>query len=245
LAQYYTVMDLDILAFGAHPDDVELSAAGTLLRHVKKGDKVGIVDLTKGEMGTRGSAETRSEESKLAGILMGVSIRQNLELPDGFIEVNGKTKILVAEQIRRFRPKVVLCNAVADRHPDHGIAAQLVTEACFIAGLIKVETTWEGVPQECWRPPVVYHYIQDRYVKPDLVVDISEFFEQKMDVVMAYKSQFYNKDSKEPESPISGPEFRDHIMGRAVDFGRLISVSFGEGFTTERAVGVDMLSDVR
>lgn len=237
-------MSMDILAFGAHPDDVELSASGTILKHVREGQQVGIVDLTRGENGTRGTAEIRAEEAKQAGILMGISIRVNLEMADGFIAGSTEDKLKIVEQIRRLRPKIVMCNAVSDRHPDHGNAGKLVSEACFIAGLTKVETRWEGQIQECWRPSVVYHYIQDRYIKPDVVVDISEYFDQKMDVIKAFKSQFHDPDSNEPESPISTPEFIDHLKGRATDFGRLIGAHYGEGYTVERPVGVNLLSEI-
>lgn len=238
-------MKLDILAFGAHPDDVELSASGTVILAVKQGKKVGVVDLTEGELGTRGSVKTRYQEAGKASEIMGLSARENLQMPDGFFTHSKENQLKIVEQVRRFRPEIVLCNAVSDRHPDHGKGSKLVSDALFISGLRKVETTWQGISQEAWRPKAVYHYIQDRYLKPDFVIDVSSVWQQRMKAVMAYDSQFYNPDSKEPVSPIATKEFLQTVEGKAAIFGRNIGVQFAEGFTTERTLGVRDLFDIQ
>ena len=238
-------MKLDILAFGAHPDDVELSASGTVILAVQQGKKVGVVDLTEGELGTRGSVKTRYQEAEKASEIMGLSARENLQMPDGFFTHSKENQLKIVEQVRRFRPEIVLCNAVSDRHPDHGKGSKLVSDALFISGLRKVETTWQGVSQEAWRPKAVYHYIQDRYLKPDFVIDVSSVWQQRMKAVMAYDSQFYNPDSKEPVSPIATKEFLQTVEGKAAIFGRNIGVQFAEGFTTERTLGVRDLFDIQ
>lgn len=238
-------MKLDILAFGAHPDDVELSASGTVILAVQQGKKVGVVDLTEGELGTRGSVKTRYQEAGKASEIMGLSARENLQMPDGFFTHSKENQLKIVEQVRRFRPEIVLCNAVSDRHPDHGKGSKLVSDALFISGLRKVETTWQGVSQEAWRPKAVYHYIQDRYLKPDFVIDVSSVWQQRMKAVMAYDSQFYNPDSKEPVSPIATKEFLQTVEGKAAIFGRNIGVQFAEGFTTERTLGVRDLFDIQ
>lgn len=235
---------LDILAFAAHPDDVELSCAGTLMKHIDAGMSVGIVDLTQGELGSRGTIETRYDEAKEASEIMGISTRVNLKMADGFFEINEKNKLLIVEQIRRFRPKIVLANAVSDRHPDHGRASQLVSEACFLAGLRKIETTFEGVQQEVYRPDVVYHYIQDYYIEPDFVVDVTEFVDRKIAAIKAYKTQFYDPNSTEPQTPISGKDFFEFIKGRMLEMGRPIGAKYAEGFTAERRIGVKSLFDL-
>lgn len=237
-------MKLDILAFAAHPDDIELSCSGTLMKHSDEGKKVGIVDLTQGELGSRGSVEIRLSESTEACKIMGLSARENLKMADCFFEINQENKIKIIEQIRRFRPEIVLANSVQDRHPDHGKAAKLVSEACFLSGLLKIETFWEGEKQEHYRPKVIYHYIQDRYIKPDFVVDVSDYFDRKMKSVMAFKSQFYDPHSRELITPISSEEFLDNVKGRMGDLGREIGVKYGEGYTTERFVGVNGLFDL-
>lgn len=237
-------MKLNILAFGAHPDDVELGASGTILKQIALGNTVGIVDLTQGELGTRGSAELRAKESEKARQILGVAARVNLKMADGFFEINEKNLKLIIEQIRRFKPDIVLANAIEDRHPDHGRGSELVSRACFLAGLIKVETNFEGTPQEAWRPKRVFHYIQDRYIKPDFVVDVSDFWEQRMKSVLAYSSQFYDPNSNEPESPISGQTFLKKLEGRARDYGRSINAEFAEGFTSESTIGVEGLEDL-
>lgn len=227
-------MKLDILAFGAHPDDIELAASGTILKHQKLGKSIGVVDLTHGELGTRGSAELRLKEAALAADILGLSVRKNLGLKDGFFEVEQAQLIEVVKAIRSYQPNVVFANAIRDRHPDHGRGAELVSRACFLSGLVKIDTN-----QEPWRPKAVYHYIQDRAIQPDVVIDISQHWERKMKSILAYSSQFYNPASDEPSSPISSKEFIQFLEGRAREFGRMIGVEYGEGFTTERPIGVN------
>jgi bacillithiol biosynthesis deacetylase BshB1 len=232
-------MKLDILAFAAHPDDVELGCSGTLLKHIRKGYKAGIIDLTRGEMGTRGSAAIRLAEVKDATKILGISVRENLAMKDGFFQNDPKHQVAVIEMIRKYRPEIVFANAVHDRHPDHGKAAQLVSESCFLAGLVKVDTRHEGKKQAPWRPRAVYHYIQDRHLQPNIIVDISEEIDQKLKCILAYKSQFYNPESKEPETAISSKEFLEFLLGRARDMGRTINARYGEGFTMARTAGID------
>jgi bacillithiol biosynthesis deacetylase BshB1 len=239
------INSLDILAFAAHPDDVELSCAGTLMKHIDAGMSVGIVDLTQGELGSRGTIETRYTEAKFASEIMGISARVNLKMQDGIFEINEENKRLIIEQIRRFRPKIVLANAISDRHPDHGRASQLVSEACFLAGLHKVETTFEAEQQEAYRPDVVYHYIQDYHIKPDFVVDVSEFVERKIAAIKAYKTQFHDPNSTEPQTPISGEDFFEFIKSRMKEFGRPAGAKYAEGFTVERYPKVDLLNDLK
>lgn len=235
-------MKFDILAFGAHPDDVELACGGTIIKHIQQGHKVAIVDLTQGELGSRGTAETRAAETLDANKIMGISERVNLKLADGFFEHNQQSLLLIIEQIRKYKPDIVLCNAVSDRHTDHGKAGKLVADAAFLSGLIKINTSFDGIPQDAWRPNAVYHYIQDRYIKPDFIVDISSEFDTKMKAIAAYKTQFYNPlDSSGPQTPISGKSFIDYLNGRAVEFGRIINKQYGEGFTVERAPGTNNL----
>lgn len=238
-------MKIDVLAIGAHPDDVELSAAGTLMLHKDLGYTTGIVDLTQGELGSRGTKETRYEEAAEAAKIMGISERVNLKMADGFFEHNEHNLRLIIEQIRRFKPEIVLANAVYDRHPDHGKAGKLISEACFLAGLRKIETTWDGTEQEAHRPKVVYHYIQDRLMKPDFAIDITAYVERKFDSIRAYKTQFWDPDSKEPKTPISGEEFFDFLRGRMAEFGRSIGAQYAEGYTVERVPGVNSLFDLR
>ncbi|NBX81237.1 MAG: bacillithiol biosynthesis deacetylase BshB1 [Flavobacteriales bacterium] len=213
-------MKLDILAFAAHPDDVELSASGTLMRYVAEGKKVGIIDLTEGELGTRGTVETRYEEAADASKIMGLSARENLRMPDGFFEDNAENKRLIIEQIRKYQPEIVLANSISDRHPDHGRAGKLVEDACFLAGLRKIETELEGKEQVPHRPRLVAHYIQDFYLEPDFVIDVTPFVERKIEVIKAFKTQFYDPNSPEPSTPISGEEFFDFIKGRMLNMGR-------------------------
>jgi N-acetylglucosamine malate deacetylase 1 len=236
--------DLDILAFAAHPDDVELSCSGTLMKHISEGKRVGVIDLTEGELGSRGSVSLRYEEAENASKIMGLTVRENLKMRDGFFEINEENKLKIVTAIRTYRPKIVLANAIEDRHPDHGRAAQLVSEACFLAGLRKVETIVGGQLQEAYRPQVVYHYIQDRYVKPDFVVDITPYIERKMEAIQAYKSQFYDPNSTEPQTPISGADFLDFLKARGKELGRPIGVQYAEGFTAERLVGVESFFDL-
>lgn len=237
-------MKLDILAFAAHPDDVELSASGTVLKHIAAGKKVGIIDLTQGELGSRGTKDTRKEEAEASSEILGLSVRHNLKMADGFFENNEENKRLIIEQIRKYKPDIILANAVSDRHPDHGRAAALVSEATFLSGLVKVETKLEGVSQDPHRPAAIYHYIQDYYMKPNLVVDVTDFFDQKMQSILAFKTQFFDPDSSEPETPISGKDFLDFIESRMRQFGRPIGVKYAEGFTTERFIGADLLTDL-
>jgi bacillithiol biosynthesis deacetylase BshB1 len=238
-------MIVDILAIGVHPDDVELSCSGTLLEQIENGYSVGLVDLTQGELGTRGTAEIRLQEAENAAKLLGADFRENLNMRDGFFEINEKNLRKIIVSIRAHRPKIVLANAVRDRHPDHGRAAKLVHQACFLAGLRKVETKLDGEPQEAWRPKNIYHYIQDRAVEPDFVFDISNVIEQKMEVIRAFKSQFYDPNSKEPASPISGKDFMDFIVAKAANFGREAGFQYAEGFTTAKKIGVQDLFDIR
>ncbi len=237
--------NVDILAFAAHPDDIELSASGTLMKHIAHGKKVVIVDLTQGELGSRGTIETRYAEAKHADEIMGVLERVNLKMPDGFFEINEANKRLIIQQIRRFRPKIVLANAISDRHPDHGRGSKLVSEACFLSGLRKINTEWKGADQLAFRPEAVYHYIQDHYLRPDFVIDVSDYVDRKMEAIQAYKTQFHNPNSSEPQTPISGEEFLDFIKGRMLQYGRSIGVKYAEGFQVERLIGVDSLFDLR
>jgi bacillithiol biosynthesis deacetylase BshB1 len=237
-------MKVDILAIGAHPDDVELSCAGTLAKEIASGKSVAIIDLTRGELGTRGSASLRDKEAKKAADILGVSARYNLGFADGFFQNNRAHQEKLIAYIRHLQPEMVLCNDVEDRHPDHGRAAQLVAESCFLSGLQKVETTFEGENQTAWRPKQLYHYIQWNNTAPEIVVDISGFMEQKLAAVMAYDSQFYKPNSTEPETPISTQNFLDSIKYRAADLGRLIGVDYAEGFTSSRLLGANLLSDL-
>lgn len=230
-------MKLDLLAFGAHPDDVELSCGGTLIKHLAAGYKVGIVDLTQGELGTRGNALERMREAAAAAKTLGVRYRENLGLPDGGINpADDEQRKAVISIIRQFQPEVVLCNAPSDRHPDHGRAATLIREACFLAGLARLITDEDDLP---WRPRAVYHYIQDEWLEPDLLIDVTPFWQQRMDAVRCYKSQFYDPDSKEPETYISQPEFLDSLDWRARLLGKRIGVQYAEGFITRRIPAVD------
>lgn len=239
-------MKVDILAIGVHPDDVELSCAGTLLKHMEMGFTVAIADLTQGELGTRGNAPLRLKEAEAAAKILGVGHRVNLGIPDGFFELTENYKIAVARAIRTFQPDIVLANAIDDRHPDHGRAAKLVYDACFLAGLNKVETlSDDGVPQERWRPKAIYNFIQDKLLKADLVVDITPYLDKKMESILAYGSQFYDPNSSEDESPISGEDFLEFIKARARTYGRQIGVEFGEGFTVSRPIGVENLPSLR
>jgi len=239
-------MKLDILAIGAHPDDVELGCGATLAKEIKNGKKVGIVDLTRGELGTRGTAETRNQESKNAADILGVSLRINMDFADGFF-VNDKThQMALIKLIRKFQPDIVLCNTIDDRHIDHGKGSKLVSDACFLSGLVKIETKDEnGELQKQWRPKQVCHYVQWKNLEPDFVVDISGFIDKKMEAVLAYKTQFFSETSIEPETPISSKNFTDSIKYRARDLGRLVGVEYAEGFNVERYVAVDSLFDLK
>lgn len=235
---------LDILVIAAHPDDAELSCSGTIASHVAMGFKVGILDLTQGEMGTRGTPAIRLEESEAAAEILGISARENLGFADVFFTEDGEHQVAIARIIRKYRPEIVLANAVADRHPDHGKGGSLATKACFVSGLRMLETELGGKAQEAWRPKAVYHYVQNNYIEPDFVVDITPFWDTKKASIMAFKSQFFDPESKEPESFISSPGFMDFIEARAKEFGHKISAKYGEGFTVERVAGVKNLFDL-
>ena len=232
---------IDILAFGAHPDDVELSAAGTLIKHVKKGFSVGIVDLTLGEMGTRGTPEIRKKEADDATKIIGAKFRDNLQLPDAFIDISKEAISKIVHKIRLHQPKIILCNATKDRHPDHSVASKLVSKSCFISGLSKFETFEKKISQPPYRPLNIYHYIQDQWIDPDLIIDISDEYKQKNEAIMAFKSQFYNANSLEPSTPISSKEFLESIKSKAILLGRSINKKYGEGFTVERPIGSNNL----
>ena len=235
---------IHILAIGVHPDDVELSCGGTVIKHIELGYRVGMLDLTRGELGTRGNAELRLKEAEDARALVGAEFRENLSLEDGFFVNDKESKIALIKRIRHHRPKIVLANSITDRHPDHGRAAKFVSEACYLSGLAKIETEVDGVLQEKWRPDQVYHYIQDHHIKPDLVIDISGYLERKFEMIACFKSQFYDPNSEEDNTPISSKEFLDMLEGRAVDFGRRIGVVHGEGFTSDKYVGAAHFFDL-
>jgi bacillithiol biosynthesis deacetylase BshB1 len=237
-------MKLDILAFGAHPDDVELSCSGTIAKEIAHGKKVGIIDLTRGELGTRGTPEIRDQEAANASQILGVTIRENLNFKDGFFVNDAIHQMEIIKKIRQYQPEIVLCNAIKDRHIDHAKGSNLVSDACFLAGLQKIETQYNGENQKPWRPKVVYHYIQWLEIEPDVVVDISEFIDVKIKSVLSYQSQFYDPNSKEPETPITSKNFLDSVKYRSENLGRIIGVAHAEGFTTERYLGVNLLSEL-
>lgn len=237
-------MKLDILVFGAHPDDVELSCGATIAKEISLGRKVGIVDLTRGELGTRGSAELRDEEAAHAAEVLGVQVRENLRFRDGFFVNDEAHQLEVIKMIRKYRPDVVICNAVDDRHIDHGKGSKLVSDASFLSGLIKIHTQLDGTEQDAWRPKQVYHYIQWKNLVPDFVVDVTGFMDKKVESLMAYKSQFYDPNSTEPVTPIATKNFKDSILYRAADLGRLINTEYAEGFMVERYVAVNTLADL-
>lgn len=236
-------MKLDILVFAAHPDDAELACAGTIYSHILQGKKVGIIDLTAGELGTRGTPEIRAQEAEASAKILNLSIRENLEFRDGFFKNDEEHQLKIATAIRTYRPEIVLANAVTDRHPDHGRAAQLVREANFIAGLKMVETLSEGKAQEPWRATAVYHYIQSNFIQPDFIVDVSNAWDVKLKAIGAFKSQFHNPEtgSNEPATFISTPEFMESIAARAKEFGHSIGAAYGEGFTIEKNIGIKNL----
>ncbi len=237
-------MKLDILVFGAHPDDAELGAGGTIAKEIANGKKVGIIDLTRGELGTRGSAEIRDMEANNAAEILGVVVRDNLKFADGFFINDKEHQLKIIEQVRKYQPEIVLCNAIDDRHIDHGKGSKLVSDACFLSGLIKIQTQIDGEEQNAWRPKVVYHYIQWKNLEPDFVVNISDFIDKKTASILAYSSQFHDPNSDEPETPISSKNFIDSVNYRARDLGRLVGVDYAEGFTAERFVAVEKLDDL-
>lgn len=230
-------MKLDVLAFGVHPDDVELSCAGVLLAEKSIGKKTGIIDLTLGELGTRGTTETRKQEAANASKILGIDVRENLQLADGFFENNELHQRKVIAAIRTYQPEIVLCNAPSDRHPDHGRSAQLVAVASFLSGLKKIETDVKGIKQQPWRPKYVFNYIQDKLLIPDFVIDVSDVFEKKLEAIKAYVSQFNNTNSTEPETYISTPDFLESVIYRHKWFGKMIGVKYAEGFISEKMIG--------
>jgi bacillithiol biosynthesis deacetylase BshB1 len=237
-------MKLDILAIGVHPDDVELGCSGTLLNEIKLGKKAGILDLTQGELGTRGTAKTRLEESANAAKILGVHTRENLKIRDGFFKNDEEHQLKLIATIRKYQPEIVLANILDDRHPDHGRAGHLIADACFLSGLVKIETADEnGRSQPRWRPKQVLHYLQDWYHEPDILIDISEVFEQRMQSILAYHTQFHTTSGNEggPQTYISTPDFFDSIIARARMFGKRIGVKYAEGFTTEKKIGIRSL----
>ena len=237
-------MKVDVLAIGVHPDDVELGCSGTIAKHIAMGKTVAILDLTLGELGTRGSAELRTKEANNSAKILGVHSRTQLNFKDGFFQNNEEHQLKIIEQIRKYQPEVVLCNAINDRHPDHGRAAKLVADACFYSGLIKIKTSLNSADQAAWRPKAVYHYIQDHYIHPDFVIDISDFFETKHKSIMAFSSQFFTANSQEPETPISSKEFLESLNSKMSLWGRAIGVKYAEGFTVNRYPGIKSLFDL-
>jgi len=234
---------LDILVLPVHPDDAELGCAGTILKHVALGRKVGIADLTRGELGTRGSAEIREKEAAAAGKILGLTVRENLGIPDGLFQNTPPYQLKIIEVIRKYQPDIIITNAYHDRHPDHGRANELVETAAFLSGLRKIETSYKDEPQEAWRPNMVLHFIQDRYIEPDILIDVTEFWDKKIESVMAYGSQFFNPgwNEDEPQTYISSPAFIKIVEGRAMEFGKSIQATYAEGFTSRKILGVDNL----
>ena len=240
------MLKLDILVLSVHPDDAELGCAGTVLKHIAAGKKVGIVDLTRGELGTRGSAEIRDQEAKDAARILGLAVRENLAIPDGFFQNTQEYQLKVIAVIRKYRPEIIITNAYHDRHPDHGRASDLVETAGFLAGLRKIETYDDGSLQEAWRPAMLLHFIQDRYIHPDIVVDVTEFWDKKIESIHAYGSQFHNPGWKdEPQTYISSPDFIKIIESRAMEYGKNIQARYAEGFTSRKILGIDNLFSLR
>ena len=238
-------LNVDILAIGAHPDDVELGCSGTIAKEIALGKKVGIIDLTRGELGTRGSAEIRDSEAKKAAGILGVSFRENLNFKDGFFTNDEVHQLELIKVIRKYKPKIILCNAIDDRHIDHPKGAKLVVDSCFLSGLKKIKTNIEGTDQNPWRPENIYHYIQWKNLNPDFVVDISEYFDTKIKSVKAFKSQFYNGNESVHDTPISTKNFLDSIEYRAKDLGRLTGVEYAEGFIASRLPRIESISDLK
>lgn len=240
------MLKLDILVLPVHPDDAELGCAGTILKEIASGKKVGIIDLTRGELGTRGTAEIRDSEAVASAKILGLSVRENLALPDGFFENTRDYQLRVIEAIRKYRPEIVITNAYHDRHPDHGRANELVEASAFLSGLRKIETSYDGKEQEAWRPKQVLHFIQDNYIKPDILIDITEYWDKKVESIRAFGSQFFNPEwQNEPQTYISSPEFINVIDARAREFGKSIGVKYAEGFTSRKILGVNSLFDLK
>ena len=237
---------LDLLVITVHPDDAELGCAGTILKHIAAGKKVGIVDLTQGELGTRGTAETRKQEAADASSLLGITVRENLKMRDGFFKNDEEHQLKVIEVIRKYQPEIIISNALHDRHPDHGRAGELVNDAVFLSGLRKIDTEYNNEAQLPHRPRLLLQLVQDHYIKPDIVVDITDYWQQKVKVIQAFKTQFYNPDYQgdEPQTYISSPKFLQVIESRALEFGKNINVDYGEGFTCRRLLGVNNLFDL-
>lgn len=238
-------MKLDLLVLAVHPDDAELGCSGTIIKHIAQGKKVGIVDFTKGELGTRGTAETRAEESRNASAIMGIHARENIGIRDGFFKNDEAHQLEVVKMIRKYQPEIVLTNALYDRHPDHGRASDLTNDAIFLSGLRRIETELNGVRQEPWRPRLTLQYIQDTYIKPDIIIDISEQMEQKIDAIKAFKTQFDSPSEDEPQTYISTPAFLQSVIARAREMGKNIGAEYGEGFTSRKLLGVESLFDLR
>jgi bacillithiol biosynthesis deacetylase BshB1 len=238
-------MKLDILVFAVHPDDAELGCSGTILKHIAEGKKVGIVDFTRGELGTRGTAETRDLEAADSAKIMGLHARENLGFRDGFFANDEAHQLELVKMVRKYKPAIILTNALHDRHPDHGRAGDLANDAIFLSGLIKIHTELDGKSQEAWRPGLVLQYIQDRYIEPDIIIDITDFMDKKLEAIKAFKTQFDSPDSKEPQTYISTPEFLEAVIGRAREFGKSIGAKYGEGFTSRKLLGVDNLFNLK
>jgi bacillithiol biosynthesis deacetylase BshB1 len=230
-------MKLDILAFGVHPDDVELGCAGTIMAAIDQGKKVGIADLTRGELGTRGTPTTRTQEAAAAAKIMGVDVRENLDMADGFFVNDEAHQRKIIALIRKYQPDVILANAPEDRHPDHGRSAKLVSDAAFLSGLRKVETIHDGATQQAWRPAYTFHYIQDRFIQPSFVIDITKYMDRKIEAVLAYGTQFNSADTSEPQTYISSPQFLETVKARALMLGKRIGVGYAEGYITEKIIG--------
>lgn len=238
-------MKLDILVFAVHPDDAELGCSGTILKHIADGKKVGIVDFTRGELGTRGSAEIRDAEAAASAQVLGLHARENLSMKDGFFQNNEEHQLQLIKMVRKYQPEIILTNALHDRHPDHGRAGDLANDAIFLSGLRRIETQLDGVTQTEWRPRLVLQYIQDRYIKPDIIVDISEHMDKKIESIRAFKTQFDSPNTDEPQTYISTPAFLESVIGRAREFGKDIGAKYGEGFTSRKLLGVDSLFDLK
>lgn len=236
---------IDILAIGAHPDDIELSCSGTILKHINEGMSVGAIDLTEGELGTRGTVDIRSKEAEKASQLMGLKFRHNLKFKDGFVNSNDILyQLEIIKYIRHYKPDIILSNAIRDRHPDHSEASKLVSKACFLSGLVKFKSSFNGQQQDSWRPKQILNYIQWERIKPDFLIDISGFIEEKLEIVNIYKSQFFNPKSLEPNTPISSKQFLKSVRYRSADLGRLLGVEYAEGFTSQKIIGLNHLFDL-
>lgn len=238
-------MKLDLMVMSVHPDDAELGAGGTIAKYVSEGKTVGIIDLTRGELGTRGTAETRAEEAAEAARILGVSVRENLGLRDGFFSNEEDSQRVIISAIRKYKPEIVITNAIDDRHPDHGRASKLVNDSLFLSGLRRVETQVEGVNQEAFRPRLQLQLVQDKYIQPDIILDISNYWDLKEKSILAYKTQFNSLTEEDgPQTYISNPDFMEYTKARAREFGRNIQVSYGEGFTSRKLLGVNDLFEL-